>query len=117
MAAWSLERLGQGVGCTSRDQSPLERTCFQGPLPFCSYSALKGFLMSGFEHLYVSSSLFEDYDLVLSLSPPPPPPSAQLQALRMKKQGPRMHSGAVDISGPSGDAPHAGGLSSFLCFV
>lgn len=30
--------------------------------------------MSGFEHLYVSSSLFEDYDLVLSLSPPPPAP-------------------------------------------
>ena len=31
--------------------------------------------MSGFEHLYVSSSLFEDYDLVLSLSPPPHPPT------------------------------------------
>lgn len=112
MAAWSLERLGQGAGCTSRDQSPLERTCFQGRLPFGNCFALKGFLVSGFEHLYVSSSLFEDYDLVLSLFPPPHP-----QALRMKKQGPRMHSGAVDISGPNGDAPQAGGLSSFLCFV
>ena len=73
MAAWSLERLGQGAGCTSRDQSPLERTCFQGRLPFGNCFALKGFLVSGFEHLYVSSSLFEDYDLVLSLFPPPHP--------------------------------------------
>ena len=43
--------------------------------------------MSGFEHLCVSSSLFEDYDHLH-------------QASRMKNQGPRMHSGAVDISGP-----------------
>lgn len=80
------------------------RTCFQGPLPFGNCSALKGFLMSGFQHLCVSSSLFEDYDHLP-------------QASRMKNQGPRTHSGAVDISGPNAEAPQAGGLLSFLYFV
>lgn len=91
---------------------------FQGPLPFGNCSALKkGLSDVWFEHLYVSSSLFENTVTCVILSPPPPSPTTLPPGAKDEKADPGCTLVQWTFRVPVSETPQAGGLPSFLCFV